>query len=65
MTLEQLTFILDPFEKLIVRQAMECIETTLDRDRDAHKLDSLMSHEINCIATTVREKNVYIYIELE
>ena len=65
MTLEQLTFILDPFEKLIVRQEMERIETTLDRDRDAHKLDSLMNHEINYIATTVRGKNVYIYIELE
>lgn len=65
MTLKQVTFVLDPFEKLIVRHETERIETTLDRDRDTHKLDSLMNHEINCISTTRKGKNIYICIELE
>lgn len=65
MTLQELTFVLDMFDKLIIRYEETRIETTLDRALFDHELDSLMERKVSYIGTIRGKKSPYITIELE
>lgn len=63
MTLKELTSVLDPFEKLIVRYGETRIETVLDRGTS--ELDPYMGRAVNYVGTTHRGKYACLAIELE
>lgn len=65
MTFQELTFVLDTFDKLIIRYEKTTINTVLDRAIFDHELDSLMERKVSYIGTIRGEKGPYIVIELE
>lgn len=65
MTLQELCFVLDKFDKLIVRYEETMVDTVLDRAVYDHSLDSLMKRQVSYIGTVKRQGKTYITIELE
>ena len=65
MTLQELTFVLDMFDKLVIRYKETTINTVLDRAIFDHSLDSLMERKVSYIGTLKKQDKTYIVIELE